>query len=73
MEIPQMTLNDELQVIDETLSELEGRRTEIINRMEVTGRSRRRTRAVATAANVIAFPARSSVLVVSYKDSRHAW
>jgi hypothetical protein len=69
-----MTLNDELLVIDETIAELDGRRTEIINRMEMTGRSRRpRAAAMATSANVLAFPARPSVLVSSYKAARHVW
>jgi tetrahydromethanopterin S-methyltransferase subunit B len=60
-----MTLNDELTVIDETIAELEGRRTEIINRMDLTGRTQ--------TGNVITFPARQGVVATSYSTPRHVW
>jgi hypothetical protein len=64
-----MTLNDELLVIDETIAELEGRRTEIINRMEVSGwpHSTMRT------SNLLAFPSQPAVVVTSYRAARHPW
>jgi hypothetical protein len=64
-----MTLNDELDVIDETIAELEGRRTDIINRMEVAGRPR----TISSSNKVLSFPARSEVVVTSYKSARHVW
>jgi hypothetical protein len=60
-----MTLNDELTVIDETIAELERRRTEIINRMDLTGRTQ--------AGNVITFPKRPGVVAASYTTPRHVW
>jgi 5,10-methylene-tetrahydrofolate dehydrogenase/methenyl tetrahydrofolate cyclohydrolase len=66
-----MTINDELNVIDETIAELEGRRIEIINRMEVSGRPR--AAAMVSSANVVEFPTRPSVVVSSYSNARHVW
>jgi len=63
-----MTLNDELIVIDETIAELEGRRTELINRMDLRGRRR-----PAADKNVIEFPNGSSVVEARYHDARHVW
>jgi hypothetical protein len=65
-----MTLNDELLVIDETIAELEGRRTEIINRMEVSGRPKT---TVAAATNLLSFPTPPAVVVTSYRAARHPW
>ncbi len=63
-----MTLNDELEVIDETIAELESRRIEIINRMESVKvePSSNRDR------NVLQFP-RSSVVASTYTTARHVW
>ena len=61
-----MTLNDELTVIDQTISELEGRRTEIINNMDAP-----------TGPNIIQFPRQlGMVRVETYRGSgtrRHIW
>lgn len=64
-----MTLNDELTVIDETISELEGRRTEIINRMAVT------LQVTGTGGSkVIPFPSKPRVTVRKYTGSAgHIW
>jgi hypothetical protein len=63
-----MTLNDELQVIDETLAELENRRIEIINQMERVKVERSANRDT----KVIQFP-RLSVTVSTYRAARHVW
>ncbi len=63
-----MTLNDELTVIDETIAELEGRRTELINRMDLSGRRRPKA-----GKNVIEFPKRPAVVEASYQGARHVW
>jgi hypothetical protein len=60
-----MTLNDELIVLDETIAELEGRHTEIINRMDFPAQPQ--------AANVIRFPARTAVAETTYGTARHVW
>jgi len=61
-----MTLNDELAVIDETIAELEDRRTEIIHRLEVSARA-------TAAGNLLQFPNRPAVVVTSYGAPRHVW
>jgi hypothetical protein len=66
-----MTLNDELLVIDETISELETRRTQIIHLMEANSRSA--AAAAKTGTNIINFPARATVVETGYSASRHIW
>jgi hypothetical protein len=60
-----MTLQDQLTVIDETIAKLEGRRTEIINRMDLSSRQH--------AVNVIVFPNRTAVVETTYSAGRHVW
>jgi hypothetical protein len=61
-----MTLDDELNVIDATIAELEERRTNIIHRMEASAR------ATATG-NLLQFPNRPAVVATSYGAPRHVW
>jgi hypothetical protein len=53
-----MTLKDELDVIDETIAELENRRTHIINMMDCISKT-----SGTGGTNVIQFPAKPSVTV----------
>jgi hypothetical protein len=61
-----MTLKDELAVIDETIAELEGRRTEIIHKMGSAIR-------VASAGNLLEFPNQSDVVVTRSKTRNPIW
>jgi hypothetical protein len=54
-----MTLNDELNVIDETIAELEGRRAEIINR--ITDRVSDADSSHQDSAKILSFPNRVRV------------
>jgi hypothetical protein len=54
-----MTLDDELNVLDETIAELEGRRTELINR--ITNRVSDRASSGRGSSNVLDFPTRIRV------------
>jgi hypothetical protein len=54
-----MTLNDELNVLDETIAELEGRRTELINR--IANRVSDRGSLGRGSSNVLDFPNRIRV------------
>jgi hypothetical protein len=63
-----MTLKDELEVIDETIAELESRRIDIINRMEVVKRKLGSNRD----GNLLPFP-NPSVVISRYSKTRHVW
>jgi hypothetical protein len=63
-----MTLKDELKIIDETMAELESRRIDIINRMEVVKRKLGANRN----SNLLPFP-KPSVVVSRYNKTRHVW
>jgi hypothetical protein len=61
-----MMIQDELEVIDQTISELEGRRVEIINRMEKLKDN------LGSGKKVIPFP-KPAIAVISYTSPRHVW
>lgn len=62
-----MTLTDELEVIDQTLAELDGRRTEIVNQM-VCKPTRQKGK-------LVQFPRRDAIRVQVYTHevNRHIW
>jgi hypothetical protein len=62
-----MTLGDQLEVVDETIAQLERRRTEIIHRMYDANAP------ASAVGNLLQFPNRASVVVASYGTPRHAW
>jgi hypothetical protein len=64
-----MALNDELQVIDETIAVLENRRTEIVNQME----SLSANRYSGGPSKVIQFPSITLIRVDKSKPGSHVW
>jgi hypothetical protein len=63
-----MTLNDELEVIDETIAELEGRRIEIIHKMETLNVEIPSN----FQGNLLGFP-KSSIVVSKYSKKGDVW
>jgi hypothetical protein len=55
-----MTLEDELAFLDETIAEPEGRRTDIVNRMDAIHHQ--------ATGNVISFPARASAADIAHQE-----